>query len=72
MDGRFGLRTTNLDKGQTKLYHGFGADEEASNFGFGSRGHEKLDHLGSSEHRAISGRERSVFGDHDLGTSAAS
>ena len=36
LDGRFGIRTTHLDKGMTKLDHGFGADEEASNLGFGA------------------------------------
>ena len=61
LDGIFGLRPTNLDKGLTKLDHGFGADEEASNLGFGSRGHNKLDYLGDSENRAISGRYRGVF-----------
>ena len=49
LDGRFGLRPTHLDKGLKNLDHGFGADEEASNFGFSSRGHEKLDYLGDSE-----------------------
>ena len=34
--GRFGMRPTHLDKGMTKLDHGFGADEDASNLGFGA------------------------------------
>ena len=45
----------------TKLDHGFGADEEARNLGFGSREHNKLDYLGDSENGAISGRYRGVF-----------
>ena len=59
--GRFGPSPTHLDKGSTKLDHGFGTDEEASNLGFGSRGHNKLDHLGDSENMAIYGRYRGVF-----------
>ena len=35
LDGGFGLRPTHIDKGMTKMDHGFGVDEEASNFGFG-------------------------------------
>ena len=70
-DGIFGLSPNHLDKGLTKLDHGFGADEEASDFGFGSIGHEKLDYLGASEHRSIYGRDRSVFGEHDVFTSVA-
>ena len=61
LDGRFWLRPTNLDKGLTKLDHGFGTDEEAGNLGFGSRGHDKLEYLGNSKERAVSGRDRSVF-----------
>ena len=71
LDGRFGMSPTHLNKGLTKLDHGFGADEEASNFGFGSRVHNKLDYLGNSEDRFISGRYRSVFVEDDVGTSAA-
>ena len=59
--GRFGLRPTHLNKDLTNLDHGFGADEEAINFGFGRRGNDKLDYLGDSENREISGRNRSVF-----------
>ena len=72
MDGIFGLRPTHLDMILTKMDHVFGADEESRNLGFGSRGHDKLDYLGDSEHRDISGRDRSVFGDNDVGTIAAS
>ena len=61
LDGRFGMRPTHLDKGLTKLDHGFGVDEEARNFGFGSRGHNKLDYLGDSENRDIYGRDRDIF-----------
>ena len=71
LDGGFGLSPPHLDKGLTKLDHGFGADEEARNFGFGSRGHDKLDYLVNSEDRAISGRDKIVFREHDVGTSAA-
>ena len=53
--GKFGMRPTHLDEGLTKLEHGFGAYKEARKFGFGSRRHDKLDYLGDSEHRAISG-----------------
>ena len=69
--GRFGMRPTHLDKGLKKLYHGFGADEEARDFGFGRIVHDKLDYLVDSEYRAIYGRDRSVFGDNDMGTSMA-
>ena len=72
MDSTFGLRPTHIDKVLTKLDHGFGAYEEASNFGFGSRGHDKIDYLGDSDHRAISSRDRSVFGEYNVGTSATS
>ena len=48
LGGIFGLRSTHIGKGPTKLYHGFGANEEAINLGFGSIGHDKLDHLGDS------------------------
>ena len=51
--------------------HGFGANEEASIFGFGSRGYDKLDYLGNSEDRAIPGRDMSFFRDNDLGTRVA-
>ena len=51
--------------------NGFGADEEASNLGFGSRGYNKLDYLGESENRAIYDRDRGVFWEQDLGTIAA-
>ena len=61
LDGRFTLRSNHLNKGLTKLDHGFGADEKARNFGFGSRGHNKLDYLGDSENRAISGKSRGVL-----------
>ena len=71
LDGRSGLRPTHLNKVLTNLDHGFGTDEEARNFGFGSRGHDKLDYLVDSEDRAISGREKIVFREHDVGTSAA-
>ena len=71
LDGRFGMRPTHLDKGLKNLDHGSGADEEAVYFGFGSRGHDKLDYLGDSEDRAISGMDRSVFGVHGVGTSTA-
>ena len=71
LDGIFGLRPTHINKGLTKLEHGFGAYEEARNIGFGSRGHDKLDYLGNSEERDISGRDRSVFREHDVGTSTA-
>ena len=37
LDGIFVLRPNHLHKGMTKLDHGFGADEEASYFGFESR-----------------------------------
>ena len=36
LDGRFGLRPTDIDKGMMNLDHGFGADEEARNFSFGA------------------------------------
>ena len=72
LDGIFGLRPTHINKGLTKLEHGFGAYEEARNIGFGSRGHDKLDYLGNSEERDISGRDRSVFRDNAVGTSTAS
>ena len=71
LDGIFGMGPTHIDKVLTKLDHGFGADEESRNFGFGSRGHEKLDYFGDSDYRAISGRDRIVFRDHDVGTSTA-
>ena len=71
LDGVFGMSSTHLDKGLTKPDHGFGSDGEANNFVFGSRGHDKLAYLGDSEDRSISGRDRSVFGDNDVGTSAA-
>ena len=71
LDGIFGLRPTHLDKGLKNLDHGFGADEEARNLGFGSRGYNKLDYLGNSENRSISGRNRGVFLENDVGTSAA-
>ena len=61
LDGIFGLRPTHIVKGLTKLDHGFGTNEKARNFGFGSRGHNKLDYLGNSENRAISGRDRGFF-----------
>ena len=61
LDGRFGLRTTHLDKGLTKLDHGFGADEEAVNFGFSIRKNNKFDYLGDSENMAISVRDRGVL-----------
>ena len=35
LDGIFGLRPTHINKGMKKMDHGFGVDEEASNFGFG-------------------------------------
>ena len=72
MDSIFWLRPTHIDKVLTKLDHGFGAYEEASNFGFGSRGHDKIDYLGDSDHRAISSRDRSVFGEYYVGTNTAS
>ena len=59
--GRLGLSSNHLNKGLTKLDHGFGADEEAIKFGFDSRGHNKLDYLGNSENRAISGKDMGVF-----------
>ena len=65
------MRPTHLDKGLTKLDHGFGADEEAINFGFGSRGHNKLDYLGDSENMVIYGRDRDVFYELYVGTSGA-
>ena len=71
LDGIFGMRPNHINKGLTNLGHGFGTDEEARNFGFGSRGHDKLDNLGNSKYRAVSGRYSSVFGEHDVGTSAA-
>ena len=55
------MRPTHLDKGLMKLDHGFGADEEAINFGFGSRRHNKHDYLGNSENMSISSRDRGVF-----------
>ena len=58
---RFGMWPTHIDKVLTKLDHGFGTDEEARNFVFGSRGHNKLDYLVEGENRAISGRERCAF-----------
>ena len=67
----FGMRPTHLDKGMTKLDHGFGADEEARYSGFGSRGHNKLDYLGKIENREISGRDMDIFQEHDVGTSVA-
>ena len=71
LDDRFGVSPTYLDKGQTKLDHGFGADEEARNFGFGRRGHNKLDYLGDSENMVIYGRDRDVFYELYVGTSGA-
>ena len=71
LDGIFGLRPTNIDKSLTKLDHGFGAYEEASNSGFNSRGHDKLDYLGNSENRSIYVRDRGVFLENDVGTSVA-
>ena len=61
LDGRFGMRLTHLNKGLTNLEHGFGTDEEDSNFGFGIRGDKKLEYLGDSENRVISDRYRGVF-----------
>ena len=71
LDGRSGLRPTHINKVLTNLDHGFGTDEEARNFGFGSRGHEKLDNLGNNKDIAVSVRDRSVFRKHDVGTSMA-
>ena len=71
LGGIFGMRPTHLDKGLTKLDHGFGAYEDARNFSFGSRGHDKLDYLGDIEDMANSGKDRSVFGEHDMGTRMA-
>ena len=71
LDGRFGMGPTHIDKVLTKLDHGFGAYEESRNFGFGSRGHEKLDYFGDSEDRAIYGRDRIVFRENDVGTGTA-
>ena len=59
--GIFGLIPTHIDKGMKNMDNGFGADEEASNLGFGSRGYNKLDYLGESENRAIYDRDRGVF-----------
>ena len=61
LDGIFVLRPTHLDKGLTKLDHGFDAYEEARNFGFGSRRYNKLDYLGNSDNMDISDRDRGVF-----------
>ena len=61
LDGVFELRPTHLDKVLTKLDYVFGANEEASNFGFGRRGHNKLDYFDDSENRSIYGRDRGVF-----------
>ena len=69
MDGIFGLRPTLLGKGLTNLYHGFSTDEEASNFSFGSRGHENHDTFGDGKDRAVYGRDRVVLREHDVGTS---
>ena len=71
LDSRFGMRENHLDKVLTKLDHGFGADKEARNFGFGSRRHDKLDYLGNSEDRDISDRDRSFFREYYVGTRAA-
>ena len=61
LDGRFGMRPTHINRGLTKLDYGFGVDEEARNFGFRRIVHNKLDCLGDSDNRAISGRDRGVF-----------
>ena len=71
MDGIFRLRLTHLDKGLTNLDHGFGADVDVINLVFGRRGHDKIDYLGDIEDRAIFGRDRSLFGEHDVVTSTA-
>ena len=71
LDGRFGMGPAHIDKVLTNLDHGFGADEESRNFGFGSKGHEKLDYFGNSEDRAVYGRDMIVFGEHDMGTITA-
>ena len=61
LDGIFETRPTHLNKGIMNLDLGFGVDEESRNFGFGIRGHNKLDYLGGSENMAISGRYMGVF-----------
>ena len=61
LDGRFGLRPTYLDKGLKNMDHGFGTDEEARNFGFGSKRNNKIDYLGDIENGAIYGMDRGVL-----------
>ena len=68
--GSFCLSPIHLNKGTTKLDHGFGTYEEARNLVFSSRGHDKLDNLGNSKDRAVYGRDRSVLREHDVGISA--
>ena len=70
--GDLGCDQPIFDEGVPNWNHGFGTDEQAGYFGFGSRGHDKLDDLGNIQYWAVAGGDGSIFIKNDVRARVAS
>ena len=61
LDGVLGLWPSHFNKSLTHGRHRLGSDEQACEFCFGGRRHDKLDDLGDGEDWAVESRESVVF-----------
>ena len=71
MDGRCWLGPTHFDEGLSEWDHFFANKKETAKFCFGGRGHDVANDVGNGEDRAVMRGEGDIFGEHDVGASAA-
>ena len=71
MDGICWLGPTHFDEGLSKGDHFFANEKETAKFCLGGGGHDVTNDIGNGEDRTVMSGDRVVFGEHDVGASAA-
>ena len=65
------LGLTHFDEGLSKRDHFFANKKETAKFCLGGRGHDVVNDVGNGEDRTVMWGDRYIFGEHDVGASAA-
>ena len=71
MDGIRWLGPTHFDEGLSERDHFFANKKETAQFCLGGRGHDVANDVGNGEDRTVVWGDRYIFGEHDVGASAA-